>query len=708
LIRRVTFDLTGLPPTPSEVDAFLSDSSPNAFAKVVDRLLASPHYGERWGRYWLDLARYADGKLGADKDTPFPDAFRYRDWVIQAFNEDMPYNVFSKAQIAADLLPNHDKLMAGLGFQALGAGADDEVDVTTRTFLGLTVGCARCHNHKYDPIPTKDYYSLLGVFRSSEYYEYPLAPESVVEAYKAQEKKIAGVKDSVDEFVEKQSGLLGEVLTAKTAKYLVASWKALGPSKMDVPAAAEEQKLDRETLERWVQYLRDPDKDHPYLKPWYALLARDAKLEEIQKFAGEFQATALAVIAEKKAVDDHNYVKLGGAKGVKDEATRQYANLEFLDVDKYYLWRDLCSARFKKSSKNFNGGIYYYGETEIGRWLAPAWNDYLEAKRAELAALKKALPPHYPFLHVLRDKKDPKNVRVAIRGDAANLGEEAPRRFLAILCNGERPLFAKGSGRLALAEAIASPANPLTARVLVNRIWEMHFGQGLVRTPGNFGLLGDRPSHPELLDYLAARFVENGWSIKTLHRDILLSAAYQMSSQYSAKGYQADAENRLLWRANLLPRLDAESLRDSLLAVAGKLDLSVGGPPAPLDQANHRRTVYGYIGRTHPDPMLALFDFPDPNNTSEHRLVTGGPMQRLFFLNSSFVAAEAKSLCERLNDGSDAGDASKIKKAYLLLYSRPPTEAELQLGMEFLRQTKNGWPQYAQVLLSSNEFSSVN
>ncbi len=709
LIRRVTFNLIGLPPTPEEVDAFLSDSSPGAFATVVDRLLASPHYGERWGRHWLDLARYADARLGAFEDDPLPNAFRYRDWVIQAFNEDMPYDLFVKSQIAGDLLPseNREKLVGGLGFQALARDADDEVDVTARTFLGLTVGCAQCHDHKYDPIPTKDYYSLLGVFRSSERDQYPLAPESVVAAYKEHQKKISSLKDVIDEFVQKQSSQLSEILATRTSLYLVAAWKMLGPAKLDLRNAAGERALDNETLERWVQYLKDPEKDHPYLKPWYGLLAREAPLEDVITFADQFQAVVLSVIAEKKGIDDRNYVLLGGAKGVKNESTRQYANLEFLDVEKYYLWRDLCSESYKKRAADFTGGVYYYGEKGIGRFLQAVWREYLEQKQGEMDALKKSLPPQYPYLLAVRDSKTPKNLRVAIRGEAKNLGEEAPRRFLAILSEGPPTPFTKGSGRLELAEAIANPTNPLVARAIVNRVWALHFGQGIVRTPGNFGELGDRPSHPELLDWLATRFVQNGWSIKALHREILLSAAYQMSTQYSAENFQKDPENRLLWRANLLPRLDAEALRDALLAVAGDLDLAVGGPALPLDDKNKRRAVYSFISRSRTNGMLALFDFPDPNNTKEQRLLTNSPTQRLFFLNSDFVALQAKALADRLNRGTN-DDTARIEKAYLLLYGRPPKPAEVQLGLEFLRERSNAWPQYAQVLLTSNEFSSVN
>jgi hypothetical protein len=688
LIRRVTFDLTGLPPTPDEVDAFVVDRSPDAFTRVVDRLLASPHYGERQARYWLDLARYADGNLGASKDTPYPNAYRYRDWVIRAFNQDMPYDLFVKAQLAADLLPNNEELLPALGFHALGGNADERVDVTTRGLLGLTVACAQCHDHKYDPIPTQDYYSLLGVFRSSENHEIPLAPDLVVAAYKELEKKIEDKKYEVDEFLRKSNVDLSEMLVRKTSRYMVAAFtKELGD-------------LDPQIGERWTRYLA-AEKDYPYLKAWDSV---DSP-EKARKVADEFQTFVISVFDEKKAKDDRNYVAMGGAKGVRDERTRQYTNLESLDILKYYLWRDLASEPYKKDFLDFKGGVYYFGDKQIGRLLSTEANEYYKGLKAELATLKKSLPEQYPFLHAVRDSGKPADVRVAIRGEGSNLGEVAPRRNLRILCNGEPARFTKGSGRLELAESIASAGNPLTARVIVNRIWKMHFGQGIVRTPSNFGQLGERPTHPELLDYLASRLVESGWSLKALHREIVLSAVYRLSVDNSEVNYAKDPDNRLLSHANLRQRLDAEELRDSLLAAAGKLDLTMYGPPSALNDGYYRRAIYGYVGRTKPDSGLALFDFPNPNNMSEQRTITVGPLQRLYFLNNDFVTKMATTLADRLDGDTDD---RKIGQAYRLLFGRVPAKSEIGLGLDFLRRSGRAWSQYTQALLSSSEFSSVN
>ena len=676
LIRRATLDLIGLPPTPEEVDDFVRDTSSNAFAKVVDRLLASPHYGERWGRYWLDVARYSDDKLNSTKDEPYANSFRYRDWVIRAFNEDMPYDVFVKAQIAGDLLPEKDpeKYEPGLAFYANSPEfQDDRVDVTSRGFLGLTVACAQCHDHKFDPIPTKDYYSLLGIFKSTEYHEVPLAPADVVAAYKAHKKKVDDQEAAIAEFLHSQAAQLSEILAAKTARYLKAA-AILEDPKADAKTIAATEGLDLETLERWVKYLKKPQKEHPYLP------ARDPE---------EFQAFAIAVNAEKKRIDDQNHIRLGGSNERRDLSR---ADLLSLARDKYFLWRDLFS----------ESGVLYYGDKKIDRFLQGEWKSHLDSMRTALAELKNTQPPQFPFLHAIQDVKKPANMKVLLRGSPDSPGEEAPRRFLAILSPTERAPFTKGSGRLELAESIADPKNPLTARVMVNRIWHRHFGQGIVRTPSNFGQLGDRPSHPELLDYLAARLVENKWSIKAMHREIMLSNVYALSADNSARNYAADPENRLVWRANR-HRLDAEALRDSLLFVSGALDLKPGGPAERLTDENKRRTVYGFVSRRKLDRMLALFDFPSPNNTSEQRLITNVPLQRLFFMNSSLVADQAKALAARLK----GDDTQRIHEAYRKLFSRAPTKQETELGLQFLHQGKDPWPQYAQVLLSSNEFGFV-
>jgi len=707
LLRRAYFDLIGLPPTPEQVDAFLRDSSPAAFAKVVDHLLASPGYGDRWGRYWLDVARYSDDRLDSEVEDPYPNAFRYRDWVIDAFNQDMPYNQFVKAQIAGDLLGD-DQYVTGLGFYALRPKAEmqeDRVDATTRGFMGLTAGCAECHNHKFDPIPTTDYYALLGVFTSTEDSEFHLAPEAVVKKYKEQEKKIQDREARIRDFLYTEASQLAGILADQSPRYLRAARKVLGPAGLDAKDAADADHLDRETLERWVRYLQVAPKDHRYLDNW-----QDEKFDLEQ-----FRQQVLAVLDERKKVDETNAVIKAKAKKAGPKAK---ANVVSLKPESYYLWRDLFFSDFYGNQfKQEDDGVLYYGpnrgyltsDGNVERFLAGQWKEHLDSLRAELAVLKLALPPPYPFAHVIKDAAKPKVERVRIGGARENLGEAVPHHFLSILSDGEPHRFEKGSGRLELAEAIADARNPLTARVMVNRIWQHHFGAGIVRTPSDFGRMGDRPSHPELLDYLAAGFIESGWSIKALHREIMLSATYALSADQSAKNMRIDPENRLLWRANI-QRLDVEALRDSLLFVSGELDFKAGGPPAKLnDENNKRRTVYGFVSRNTLDGMLALFDFPNPNIASEKRNMTESPAQELFFLNSSFIAQRAQALARRVSAGPKRDEASRIDAAYRILFGRAPSRDELQLGENFLKANQNdGWQRYSQALLNSNEFLFVN
>jgi len=452
LSRRAAYDLTGLPPTAEEVDAFEHDRSPDAFAKVIDRLLASPRYGERWGRLWLHVARYSDDRLDSERDNPYPASFRYRDWVIQAIQDDMPYDVFVKAQIAGDQLPDHEKYEAGLGFYALSPEMqDDRVDATARGFLGLTVACAQCHDHKYDPIPTLDFYSLMGIFRNTDLHEVPLAPKDAVEAYKRQDALIQKKEKELKEYVDAQSAQLGLILASETARYLLASGKP-----KDATAGPA---LDRETLARWTKYLAQSKKQHPFLKDWYAATTDDRHA----KAATEFQAQVLAVIAEKTRVDDENHVRLG-LNPTRDDLSK--ANLVSLDRAKFGLWEDMLGDR----------GVLHYGdskkeEAKIDRFLSGLWLGHVNQLRAQLAALKKDLPPAYPVLQTIADKEKPEEQHVWIRGDQNNPGDPAPPHFLAILSPAEPKRFDRGKERLELAEAIASPNNPLTARVIVNRVW---------------------------------------------------------------------------------------------------------------------------------------------------------------------------------------------------------------------------------------------
>jgi cytochrome c553 len=666
LIRRAYLDLTGLPPSPERVDAFVRDTSAGAFERVVDELLASPRYGERWGRYWLDVARYSDDELASQVEKPHPSSFRYRDWVIRAFNKDMPFNRFVKAQIAGDLMDGQElELAAGTGFFSLSPEQqDDRVDALTRGFLGLTVACAQCHDHKFDPIPTKDYYSLLGIFQSTRKHEYPLADAAVVKSYQAHADRLEARRKELTQLRHVQSRELARVLAHDTARYVAAAKGDPDPS------------LDPTIVARWRDYLARKKHNHSYLR------LDPEKLQE----------KVIAVFDEKDRIDRENEIRLGSNPQRRDLSN---ADLLSLPHEDYYLWRDLFSSD--------RASVFYLKGEDIEPFLNAPLKARAEALKLEIRRLEDSMPAKYPFLQTIADDK-PADIPIAIRGNKDNPGEIAPRRFLQILAKGERAPYREGSGRLELAEAIASPENPLTARVIVNRVWAWHFGRGLVATPSNFGKLGEAPSHPELLDYLAVAFIENGWSIKWLHREILRSETYQLSSQGDAARAEIDGDNRYLWRANLR-RLDIETLRDAMLAVSGTLDLSMGGQARRLDESNKRRTVYGFVSRRDLDPTLLLFDFANPNATSERRVETSTPLQRLFLMNSRFIERRAEELA-CLTEAAGP-DSKRITAAYRILFQREPEAEELKAGLEFLSSGPRAWRDYAQALLASNEFVYV-
>ena len=577
LIRRAYLDLTGLPPTPEQVEEFLEDAVANAFEKVVDRLLASDHYGERWARHWLDVARYSDGLGGFGDNRALPDAWRYRDWVVNALNSDMPYNEFVSRQISGDVIDDHPDPVA-TGFFVVGPnytsdGGDpeakaqaqaetlsDRVDTFSRAFLGLTTACARCHDHKFDPITTQDYYAIAGIFKNTRIGEHPLAPQGVVDAYRQGQDAIKNQNNAVNQFLNDESKRL---------------------------------KIER---------------------------------KDIEKLMGE-------------------------------EAKKKVATM-----------------------------------------------------RAELDRLKKVAPKKYETAHVLQEAGK-NNMHVALRGDLRKKGELVPRRFIQILAGESPSPYTEGSGRRELAQSVTAPDNPLTARVIVNRVWQWHFGKALVRTPSNFGVLGEKPTHPQLLDWLAHDFVENGWSLKRLHRQIMLSSTWQMSSRFDKEKFTVDGDNNFLWRMNPR-RLEVESWRDSLLAVTGELDQRVGGKPDGEILRSKRRTLYATISRTgdrfESDAFLRLFDFPAAVSTSASRPTSTVPQQYLFMMNSPFMNERARTLGDHLN-GLKEPISERIKRAYQQLYSRFPDPAEIELGKQWLGDNprSESWHQYAQVLLSAHELIQI-
>jgi cytochrome c553 len=722
LVRRATLDLTGLPPTVAEVEAFVADTAPDAFAKVVDRLLASPRYGEAWGRHWLDVARYAeDDPRSLDPMqrgyNPYPNAYLYRDWVVKAFNDDMPYGTFVKAQLAADLMdePSRPRMLPALGFLGVGpwyydngsvevTRADerhDRVDVVSRGFLGLTVACARCHDHKYDPIPQRDYYSLAGVFLNSPYHEYPLAPASVVEEYKALEKKRKNKQELLSDFMTTESQQLAQTLALQTSKYMQAAWKVSGEPKADAAATATGDKLDYELFQRWLRFLAKPPKFYPYLKKWQEMIKEGGSEDEAKTLATEFQDLVVEVMFEARAIKEENdIIRAKALPGTKKKEKANLPNefitnddfcpgcaleLKNLTGDRVFLYGDMFLGEFVDSADPANAteeskpALFAFRGPALDRWLGPDRRRYIDDLREDIKALGKALPPKYAYVHGVRDLEAAAPIRVAIRGNPFKPGDEVARHFPSVLVEGEPATFVKGSGRQELADAIVR--QPIAMRVIVNRVWKWHFGTGLVNSPSNFGKLGDQPSNPELLEFLASWFVENGQSIKKLQRQLMLSAVYQLSAGDSPAAFAKDSGNRWYWRANRR-RLSAEEVRDSALFVAGALDDKMGGPSEELTSSATRRTLYGKVSRYKLDSFLQLFDFPAPTISAEQRFSTNVPLQRLFLMNSDFMQQQAERLARTLE--TEASNSARIAKAYRTLFGRDPKPEELAAGLEYL------------------------
>lgn len=868
LIRRATFDLTGLPPTPVEVAEFLADESDDAFSKVIDRLLQSKHYGERWGRHWLDVARYAEDQAHTFAVRPNSNGYRYRDWVISAFNTDMPYDQFVQLQIAGDLIgpvseESWDHLVA-LGFFGLGAQyyknsdaerakadeLDDRVDTLSRGFLGLTVSCARCHDHKFDPIPTQDYYSLAGIFRSSRLHNAPLCTPEYVRQYNDGQKTIKACEKAFKDFVADQKSRAAESKVDQISHYMQAVWKyrhaAAGQSSMDLPKFAAANQVNEFLLKRWISFLDPKNSDKvSELAPWFAIVS-DARRKEgesaipadVVAVADAFQARLQKQLDIRDGVSVANLVQhdpekphepgrprfvtpvvtkarptagidvdITGAKQlylvVSDggngmscdhsdwlepkliapdgetkltdlkwksldgfgggRVNRNYAGQPLRVGGKMYengigvhapcvIIYDLPSGvtRFKavggldnsgsdqggcgdQASVQFSvyteqptagpggsgkdlitkilgkDGPFAVSDSDLEQFLDGELRNEFTRLKSEFEEAKQSAPAMYPVAHSYAEGSAA-DMKVFVRGNPANQREVAPRRFLSVLTPGENRPYKDGSGRRELAAAVASPDNPLTARVIVNRIWQHHFGRGIVATPSNFGMQGERPTHPALLDYLAATFMQNGWSIKALHRHIMNSSVYRLSTESHAANREADADNRYLWKMNRR-RLDVEAWRDALLDVSGRLDRSIGGPSTNLaDAGNVRRTVYAKVSRHDLDSLLRLFDFPDANITSATRSETTVPQQQLFVLNSPFMIQQAKAFAARLNSNAEANDAARIQLAFELAYGRPPTEHERELGLAYLAgsddedQKLSRMERYAQILLAANEF----
>mgnify|MGYP002846099788 CR=1 FL=1 len=588
LLRRLKLDLIGLPPTEQEIAEYEGDLKPGATARLVDRFLASRHYGERWGRHWLDVARWAeDNPTSEATNRPHPDAWRYRDWVFESINADMPYDRFLVMQLAADLLPGFERNdLRALGY--LGTAPtyhkdprlsktvietiatddwDERVDALSRGLLALTVACARCHRHKFDAITQEDYYALSGVFASNWKVKRPL-----VDLTPEQERRVVWAQDRI--------------------------WR------LDVA----------------ISLKSDP--------------ATPSTPEEIA-----------AMKAERELLKQTPFLDAPATPAVYDAA------VHVDNTDQDFTWMDF----------------------RVGQ---------------------------------------PRDLPVFLRGNVATPGPTAHRRFLAVLSPEQKPVaYGAGSGRLALARSITTTAAPLAARVFVNRVWGWHFGRALVTTASDFGAQGDRPSHPQLLDDLAAGFIKNGWSLKWLHREILLSATYAQSSRLRQLPAEQDPVNRWLWR--FTPhRVDFETWRDAILSVTGSLDTKYLGPSQDVsDENNVRRTVYATVSRRQVSPLMRLYDFPDVSQHVPSRETTTTPLQQLFVFNSPFFIRQAKKLAAYLD--ADAADSANVETLYRRVFSRRPTAEETKLATDFLKKrrmthARTAWIDYCHALLATSELIFVD
>ena len=881
LLRRLTFDLTGLPPSPEEIDQFLSDSAPNAYEKVVDRLLASPHYGERWGRHWLDLVRWAETN-GHEFDNNKLDAWRYRDYVIDAFNSDLPYNQFLKEQIAGDLMPERLSADGVHAVNPIASGTfwlwevlnsptdsvkaradqiDNQIDVISKATQGLTVACARCHDHKFDPIPTADYYSMFGIFQSTHMSEKCVDSPQHAALIRAANRRIgdmqADVKSHVNPALKRRAAALAarymgavDKITAEDAEGMAAefNYALTEPShplflfaRVAEPGSSDfKGRLDhmRGELREWVA---KADRSHPIwaergdeiyedfesgYENWelsgsgfgdspVQLVAPNLKLsgyagQALASSFGNGADTLVGTLTTQKFRMPSRYVHVRMAGPTDASREKNDPSIRFTviadehksanatpDVSGRLKWRTLamtkergriCSLEIIDRDREgsvvidqivFSGSkeappiagrptdriVSLLDRDDIGSLedLAQAYqqiaielaesknrtpaDEALLASLLGLARLEDAIDtldevetrwvnemfefraaavnsiPPSTFAMTSKDY-EPADSPIHVRGNHKNPGEIAPRQFLQIVAGEQQKPFTNGSGRLEFANWVASERNPLTARVMVNRVWKHHFGKGIVATPDNFGKMGARPSHPDLLDHLATRFVKSGWSVKDLQRHIVLSSAYRQSSEASAEAQERDPDNQWL---SYMPvrRLEAEAIRDSVLVVAGTLNRTLGGPgvpphisefqdgrgkPAtgPLD-GDGRRSVYVQVRRNFLTPLFLAFDYPLPISTIGRRGVSAVPSQALILLNNEFINTQAANWAQREMEIHERPD-DRIGDMYVRAFGREPLAEEVSEIRAFLSKQgqaqgeRQAWTDLAHALLNTSEF----
>ena len=774
-IRRVSFDLTGLPPTSEEINQLVLDTDPESIRKWIDRLLASARYGERWGKHWLDLARYADTHGGAAIGfTSFPFSYTYRDYVIGAIQQDLPLDQFILEQIAADQLdlPENDPKLAALGFLTVGMQfrnyhdtIDDRIDVITRGLMGLTVTCARCHDHKFDAIPTADYYALVAAIAPSNPPEtLPVigqAPDA--NAQREYEKQLTVLTNRHLQFAREQNEVMRSRLRMQVGLYLAEIAK--GAVEADLATAFLSYRTDEvrpAIVNRWLKYLAELSQDDPVFHVWFQARSWGQISEEefatkrdelVAKLNGELEAAGYKPESFHKLSGDPpkwNPLLLEAVSQKKPKSILELANLYgevFGQEHKQWLTalvetalEAVPGATVKPDDHPEHQSInspshrqlrhHLYGpdtpfdlpENEASKLTNRTIADMINGKRGAIHQLNLASPGAPPRAMVLKENSKPQEQNIYLRGNPLSRGSVVEPGFLtALRRNNHSQTFEDGKRRLGLARAVISDDNPLTSRVIVNWVWQQHFGVGLVRTPDDFGTRGQPPTHPELLDFLANEFRKNGWSLRWLHQQILATKVYRQACIEDPHSRQLDPDNRLLWR---MPRrrLDFEAMRDAMLWISGELDLAQGGRPVDFE-ANPtatRRSIYGFVNRDIVSPLMSTFDVANPNACTAKRPETTVPQQTLFALNSEFIQDRAAKIASATKKDATQSKTDRISELFQRILGRRPNADEEQLALKFIDESsqasiegqapdsEKGWTQLAHALLASNEFTFID
>ena len=737
LLRRLYFDLIGLPPTPDQMDDFLANPSPEAYARLVDRLLGSPQFGETWGRHWLDVARFAESS-GGGRSLMFKDAWRFRDYVINAFNDDKPFDQLIREQIAGDLMPagtreEQNERFVATGFLALGPHnyelqdkellrmevVDEQIETVGRAFLGMTLGCARCHDHKFDPVPTDDYYALAGIFRSTQslvpgnvsgWVARELEPEltlkKAIERHAGETREANAALKVAKKELRKAEGISGEtgVIVDDLQAEKIGDWMESTSNKTYFGDNYIHDKGEGKGQKKVIFTAELKEAGEYEVRFGYTTGTNRAREAPVTIEHANGQTTIRINQREKPPIND-NFKIMGRFQFNAGKAVVSVSNANTRDVVIADAVVFVPVEELKKDS--------------VPRQRLAKLRGEVDRLVMRVDALKKTKSTNLPKAMSVQDEKETGDWHVHIRGEIRNKGAVVPRGFLQAASKTKtvaQPTIAAGrSGRLELAEWVASSDNPLTSRVMVNRIWHHLIGNGLVRTTDNFGMMGEMPSHAALLDWLAHQFVVDQWSVKKMIRRIVMSRTYRLASTGESIGRTIDPENRLIWRANR-KRLTAEAIRDSILSVSGQLSMQQGGPTirkfSQYDWGYEfdtvRRSVYVPLFRNTLLELFELFDIANPNVSTGRRSETTLPTQALYMMNSPFVNAEAKRAGEHIA-GLDAPDADRVRLAYRLALGREPTADEAGLALEFVGQTEAGaWAALAHSLFASVDFRTLD